>query len=244
MLDESLVFDIGAHTGEDTDYYLGKGFRVVAVEANPSLVRKMRKRFSKQLLNQTLTIVSAAIGRFDTADIPFFVNPDKDDWSSVFKEVANKQTTNLVELRVPTISLGELFENFGVPRYMKVDIELGDTAVIESLLDRTERPKFVSAELHDIRILSLLAAAGYQKFQITNQWLNGFLNQVVPAREGSPYWPRRGMGGFHSGHFGEELPHEEWLGLEEAMSMFLANSVATKAGLMKSSWFDLHARLN
>ena len=32
-----LIYDIGQHTGEDTAFYLGKGFRVVAVEANPTL---------------------------------------------------------------------------------------------------------------------------------------------------------------------------------------------------------------
>ncbi len=30
-----LVFDVGAHKGEDSDFYLNLGYRVVAVEANP-----------------------------------------------------------------------------------------------------------------------------------------------------------------------------------------------------------------
>jgi hypothetical protein len=32
-----LIFDIGAHRGEDTEYYLRRGFRVVAVECEPSI---------------------------------------------------------------------------------------------------------------------------------------------------------------------------------------------------------------
>ena len=33
----SIIFDIGMHCGEDTDFYLKKGFTVVGVEANPEL---------------------------------------------------------------------------------------------------------------------------------------------------------------------------------------------------------------
>ena len=36
-----MVFDVGMHRGEDTELYLSKGFRVVAFEANPNLVKKV-----------------------------------------------------------------------------------------------------------------------------------------------------------------------------------------------------------
>ena len=29
---EDLIYDIGVHVGEDTDYYLRKGFRVVGID--------------------------------------------------------------------------------------------------------------------------------------------------------------------------------------------------------------------
>ena len=35
---KNLIFDIGMHIGQDTEFYLKKGFCVVAVEANPKLV--------------------------------------------------------------------------------------------------------------------------------------------------------------------------------------------------------------
>ena len=34
-----LIYDVGMHNGADTAFYLAKGFRVVAVEANPELVQ-------------------------------------------------------------------------------------------------------------------------------------------------------------------------------------------------------------
>lgn len=39
-LKPDLIFDLGMHHGHDSEYYLKKGFRVVAVEANPLLARK------------------------------------------------------------------------------------------------------------------------------------------------------------------------------------------------------------
>ena len=34
-----LIIDVGMHDGTDTAFYLAKGFNVVAIEANPGLVR-------------------------------------------------------------------------------------------------------------------------------------------------------------------------------------------------------------
>jgi 16S rRNA A1518/A1519 N6-dimethyltransferase RsmA/KsgA/DIM1 with predicted DNA glycosylase/AP lyase activity len=32
---KDLIYDVGMHHGEDTEFYLRKGFRVVAFEADP-----------------------------------------------------------------------------------------------------------------------------------------------------------------------------------------------------------------
>src|SRR5271156_3521479 len=56
-----LVYDVGMHQGEDTDYYLKKGFRVVGFEANPKLVAKSRSRFADAIREQRLIIVEGAI---------------------------------------------------------------------------------------------------------------------------------------------------------------------------------------
>lgn len=50
--DENLIFDAGAHRGDDTDFYLGKGFRVVAAEANPILVDHLRRRPGERSLDE------------------------------------------------------------------------------------------------------------------------------------------------------------------------------------------------
>ena len=39
-----LIYDIGMHEGEDSEFYLLKGFRVVAVEADPDLCQAAAER--------------------------------------------------------------------------------------------------------------------------------------------------------------------------------------------------------
>lgn len=55
-VDSQLIYDVGAHRGEDTDFYPAKGFRVVAVEANPLLSGKLREKFRSQLDDGTLAL--------------------------------------------------------------------------------------------------------------------------------------------------------------------------------------------
>ena len=39
---KELIFDIGMYDGSDTRYYLNEGFRVLAIEENPVLVKRAR----------------------------------------------------------------------------------------------------------------------------------------------------------------------------------------------------------
>src|SRR5438105_4006448 len=58
---DDLVFDIGMHKGEDTAFYLKKGYRVVAIEADPDLAAMCRKRFQSHIEDGSLHIIEGAI---------------------------------------------------------------------------------------------------------------------------------------------------------------------------------------
>ena len=237
-----VIFDVGAHTGEDTDFYLGKGFRVVAVEANPALAKGLRRRFKRAVSQGNLIVVEKAVSAPGINKVPFYINQSKDDWSSTFENVASKGSSRVREILVDAVSLPELFREYGVPHYLKIDIEMGDVVALESLLGTESRPRYISAEIHEIRVLETLATLGYRKFQILNQWLNGFVQPVSPAREGRFFWPGQ-LGGYHSGLFGAELPEEDWVGFETARDLYLAHMTISRYGLAKNSWFDIHAKM-
>ena len=56
-----LIYDVGMHKGEDTEFYLRKGFRVIAFEANPELVDLCRVRLKRFIEQGQLKIVEGAI---------------------------------------------------------------------------------------------------------------------------------------------------------------------------------------
>lgn len=61
MKHANLIYDVGMHTGGDTEFYLKKGFNVVAFEADPELAESGRRRFSREINAGQLTIVEGAI---------------------------------------------------------------------------------------------------------------------------------------------------------------------------------------
>lgn len=50
-----LVYDVGMNRGEDTEFYLKKGYRVVGFEADPLLVDQCRKRFAAELSSRAVS---------------------------------------------------------------------------------------------------------------------------------------------------------------------------------------------
>ncbi|MGQ0626227.1 MAG: FkbM family methyltransferase, partial [Sporichthyaceae bacterium] len=239
----ALIYDIGAHSGDDTDFYLGKGFRVVAVEANPALADRLRARFPDHLREERLIVLDRVIGVDLPPEVNFYVNHAKDDWSALDREVASKGVHQVSEVRVGTTTLRELFARHGVPYYLKVDIEGGDLGVAEALLAQPHRPEYVSFEWHEDALASVLDAAGYRSFQLVNQFVKGISqHRVKPAREGGNYWPGPPTG-TSSGLFGRELGESDWVDLQGILDQRLAYQPLLKTPDLRGSWFDLHARL-
>ena len=72
-LNERLVYDIGLHKGEDADFYLKKGFSVIAFEANPSLIEYCKARFQDAVREGRLHIIEGAIAPDNSDDnVKFF----------------------------------------------------------------------------------------------------------------------------------------------------------------------------
>ena len=61
--EQDLIYDVGMHNGDDTAYYLHKGFRVVAIEANPVCVQACEKRFADAIRLGRLRIINVGITR-------------------------------------------------------------------------------------------------------------------------------------------------------------------------------------
>jgi hypothetical protein len=54
--DPQLIYDVGMNNGDDTAYYLQRGFRVLAIEANSDLVANAATRFAREIGTRRLML--------------------------------------------------------------------------------------------------------------------------------------------------------------------------------------------
>jgi len=236
-IDPNLIYDIGLHDGSDTAFYLKKGFKVVAIDANQKFIDLARQIFKDDINDNRLILVEGALD-FKVGRTKFYISDLKDDWSSTVKEYGNR-VGDAREVEVDTFTLEFLFDKFGIPYYLKSDIEGGDICVVKSLLRSQLKPKFVSVELHGVEYACILNSAGYDRFKLVNQNLNWHNAPPKLNKEGDyADWQ---FGPHSSGNFGLDIAGE-WLGIEDFLDLYLGiwRRLRDKPHLF-NGWFDIHA---
>ena len=268
---DNLIYDVGMHTGEDTAYYLHKGFDVLAIEANPELVARAERKFAAEIERNRLQILQIGIAARD-GEADFYISTGKSVWSSFDKDNATKHGSGYKVCRLQCRTFTSVLAQYGTPAYLKVDIEGNDHLCIEALGD-TQLPAYVSCELsHEQsgRMIRHLSALGYRGFKFVRQ--NDF--QVLDPEQLDEYLagrrkaqargaighvqrrlrnirlriarPRLADWTFPkgaSGPFGDDL-EGRWATAAEATTTWQALTQAdlTQRGAALGDWFDIHAR--
>ncbi|MBU1340602.1 MAG: FkbM family methyltransferase [Proteobacteria bacterium] len=231
MLKKKLIFDVGLHKGEDTRFYLQKGFNVVAFEANPWLIEQCRQRFSRQIDDGQLILVEGAVTDTIPADnnqksIKFYRNLDDSAWGTVCENWAHRneklRTRNEV-IEVPVIDFSKCLEQYGIPYYLKIDIEGMDTVCLKSLQKIEGRPSYISIESEKLSFEKLVAeldlfnSLGYTRFKAVQQSGISRRKEPVPAREGNQtaYQFEEGA----SGLFGKDLAGQ-WKNYDQILAEY------------------------
>jgi FkbM family methyltransferase len=226
-----LVYDVGMHKGEDSDYYLKKGFTVVGFEADPDLAEHCRQRFAEELRSGRLTIVEGAIVRqgmpgIENGRIKFFKNRGTTIWGTVVSDWAERNeilgsTSETIE--VPVVDFTRCLAEHGIPHFLKIDIEGMDSVCLEALHEFDHKPDFVSIESEKVSFarlvaeLNLLVDLGYTGFKAVQQMGIGRQREPDPAREGRRVGYRFKEGA--SGLFGGDLPGE-WVSYEDILDRY------------------------
>ncbi|WP_051074112.1 FkbM family methyltransferase [Rhizobium freirei] len=238
--DRNLIYDLGMNHGEDSLFYLEKGFRVVAVEANPVIYSKMIKEFSNWIETGKLVILN--VGIWDSQNkLTFYKNLDNDHWSSFDAGYGTRGGTRYEEVEIDCITLPMLLAEHGTPYYLKVDIEGADKIAISSLASADVLPAFVSVEEYGAKCIEDLRDLGYDRFKIVPQGNKSSMNPAPsPAREGT--YVERWFSGRDTGLFGLELPGA-WLPFQEAYSIFTSTIRDSSYSYIgpENEWFDVHA---
>lgn len=269
MVYNNLIFDIGFHKGEDTRYYLYKGFNVLAVDAVEDLITNGRERFHQAVESGQLLLKQAVVSAKDHTKSTFYVSPNS-LWNSAHREIAERKGMTATKITVPSRTLRSLIREYGTPYYCKIDIEGNDIVALESLRGCEDLPLYVSVETECIgddsrpeevtfATLDMLYEIGYRKFKLVDQTTLTVLGDApFYCREALPMYLRDDYnyaskilcqkGRFQqyfpnsSGPFGEDL-NGTWYDYEAAKSLIKFHSTAQrKLGFeIWSFWCDWHA---
>ncbi|HEY7230952.1 MAG TPA: FkbM family methyltransferase [Pseudolabrys sp.] len=228
-----VIFDFGMHNGDDTAFYLSRGFNVVALEANPALCTRAHERFSSYVDEGRLTIVNAAIWE-KSGTASFFVNLENDHWSSLDIGWASRNETRYQQISIPCVTLSHLIEEFETPYYLKVDVEGVDRSVLEQLKHCNLLPLYVSVEdcRFGFQYMETLAACGYDSFKLFDQ---STVSQLADPKTGRLFSPGS------SGPFGHEVPGE-WRCYNDILELY-SKTVRDREGKRlapATQWWDIH----
>jgi FkbM family methyltransferase len=200
-MDSHLIFDVGMHRCEDVAYYLWKGYRVFALDADPRLVDRARDDQAAAVQRGRLILLHCAVAAED-GEVELHLS-EQTLYNSLKKELAGRENRLSGSVRVPARRLPELFREQGVPLYCKIDVEGYDSVCLATLEGAPELPRYISVETecsgdHDrltdaqaLETLNRLYRLGYRRFKLVDQSSLAVLSPSVPAfRERPTLWER------------------------------------------------------
>ena len=132
-----VVFDIGAHVGNRARALAALGCRVIALEPQPDFARMLRLLYAR---NPRIDVVEAAV-----------TGVEGEVWLSVSDRTPTVSTTATAwrearareagfggvqwnrQVRVRTVTADALIARYGVPAFVKIDVEGGEPAVLDGL---------------------------------------------------------------------------------------------------------------
>jgi FkbM family methyltransferase len=227
----AVIYDIGMHDGSDTDYYLAKGYRVVAVEANPLLCAEAEEKFASAVAEGRLRILNVAVAE-TAGSATFYVKRERAPQSSLRRPA---DITGWKEITVTTMPLADIIERNTEIAFVKIDVERMDVVALDSLTKEGIRPKLISAEAHSFEVLLKLYSMGYTHFRLVpgSSGRRHYGTQQIKRKDGTPITYTFLPGS--CGPFGEDL-REPWTNISRAAYIWFG-----RATLLGNEAYDFHA---
>ena len=140
---EELIYDIGFHKGEDTLFYLLKGYNVVAVDADIELIEEGKSSFKEYIDNGRLILLNYAITNESDKDINKIYITKGELKGSINKiiAIANEKKVIIVQKDKKQMDMMAQTENYQgviavVPPYEYADVE----DILDVAKERNEDP--------------------------------------------------------------------------------------------------------
>lgn len=194
-----LAFDIGANKGNKVSALLGLGYEVIALEPEKKSLSTLRWRFSA---DRKITIVDKGVSEVPGKTSIYIAGPRSglNTLSTKWKDVLQKADTNRWgktftysdSYEITLTTLDELIRQWGVPYFIKIDVEGYENKVLKGLGHRipfisfeTNLPEFLDETVECITLVKNLSREAvfnyslYDKLEldkwITSEELTGLI---------------------------------------------------------------------
>jgi len=183
----AMVFDIGANVGTMTQVFASLGAKVVAFEPNADCASHIERTMDREKVE----VLQAAVGE-KNGEAVLRVSDRKDKMSSLsdkWREAVTKENRDYAgmwkrEVTVPMATLDALIGRYGMPAYIKIDVEGYEEQALRGL---SHLPGLLSFEFNRVFLEAALGA-------LENPILAGAefnYTLVDPVRFELPEWVRR-----------------------------------------------------
>ena len=186
-----LAFDIGANKGNKTAALLDLGFRVIGLEPEKKSLSTLNWRFAK---DKRVTIIDKGVSDQPGVTSIFISGPRSglntmsSKWVDVLKNPAvnrwGKKFNYQGSYEVSLTTLNELVTQFGVPYFIKIDVEGYEHKVIKGLNHQaafisfeTNLPEFLEETIECIKHISTLSGNtvfnySFTEALVSEHWLS------------------------------------------------------------------------
>jgi FkbM family methyltransferase len=166
-----LVYDIGANKGNKVKAFLKMGFEVIAVEPERKAISTLKWRFGH---NKKVTLLENGVSDKESvltihiAANRSGLNTVSDKWvESLEKEKSNrwhKKHDFKKKYEIKAITLDQIVQQYGIPYYIKIDVEGHEKTVLKGLKSlpafisfETNLPEFLEETIECIQLLTALS---------------------------------------------------------------------------------------
>ena len=167
-----MFFDIGANIGNWALANIDKCDKIISVEASPITFN----RLVNNCRNDKIILLNYAVCNNNGNDITFY-QADCDVVSTINKDWLTSDTSRFYnfpykEIICKTTSIDKLIEEYGIPDFIKIDVEGGEYECITSL---TQKVKLISFEWASetntitLKCIDYLFDLGYTHYYIQNE---------------------------------------------------------------------------
>ncbi|WP_235299334.1 FkbM family methyltransferase [Portibacter marinus] len=173
----NLAFDIGASIGNNTKHLRRLGIKVIAVEPEKTNFRILRNRFRKDsgvvvvrnVVSETMGVSKLFVEKGNS------LHTVNEKWLKAAPARSSHKVVYTGIQEVQSITINDLFQQYGIPNLIKIDVEGNELKVIKSIgqpidfiLFEANLPEYYSETLKIIELLD-----GYQ-FQVYHLKKDGY----------------------------------------------------------------------